>query len=137
MSDTELVRDPLDVAADEAAKMMTDWKDSRKTWNEFLDYLQREAEEAGRRKLLAMRIHAQFIGRDDQLPLIPGVVAEPKKPRAKSRRMMHENEAGEFRCPKCKAMAVIPNDMNVAARKRGIPCPTCNGAAAEEEAVTA
>ena len=129
--ENETERDPLEVAADEAAQLMADWKASEKSWPDFLTSLHLVAEEAGRRDLLAMRIHSQFLSRDGQLPLIPGVAAvaapEPRKPRAPSRRMMHTDVANPdvFECPVCHETEDVPAGASKSFRRRGIPCVTC------------
>ena len=120
-------RDPMDVAAEEADQVLANWKTSQLPWSGYLDSLQREAEEAGRRHLLAMRLQATFLNRDGsfQQPILPDDIREPRKPRAKRRVMMHVDDAGRFRCA-CGRTNEVPIGTADSARSRGIPCPVCN-----------
>lgn len=131
MSETELNRDPLDVAADEAAEIMA--MRGKASWANLVGVLQAQAETAQRRFLLAQRLQAAFAAEGGQLPLIPDVVAapEPTKPRAKRRQLMHEGQDATFVCQKCSKTLAIPNDTTDSARKRGVPCPKCNVTEAE------
>ena len=135
MSENEAVRDPLDVAADEVAELLAERKAGDVTWERLIESLAEKAQQAQRRYMLAQRMQAAFAVEGGQLPLIPGVVAgvvaEPTKPRAKRRVMMHDRLAGSFECPKCHETEPIPEGTNDAARKRGVPCPKCNEAAEE------
>lgn len=122
---TEQERDPLDLAADEAADVMGERE--KMPWSDFIEMLQHRAETSARRLGIAQRLQAAFAAEGGQLPLIPDAVPEPKRPRAPRRILMHAGElAGSFECPKCHETAPIPEDISDVARKRGIPCPKCN-----------
>lgn len=130
MSETEVMRDPLEVAADEAADVMGERE--KMNWTDFIEMLTQRAEKAARRLSIAQRLQAAFAADGGQLPLIPGAVAEPKKPRAKRRVMMHvPDEGGVFACPKCNTRLLIADGTSDVALRRGIPCPTCNEATEE------
>lgn len=123
MSDSEPGRDPLDVAADEAAEIMA--LRGKASWADLVGSLRYAAEKAQQRYQMAMRLEAAFAADGGQLPLFPEAVPVLRKPRAKGRRMMHD-DGGVFRCPKCKESAEIPKVISADARKRGVPCPKCN-----------
>jgi hypothetical protein len=119
-------RDPLDVAADEAAEIMTDRLNLSMGWSEYVAALGKAAEKSHRKHLLAQRLQAAFAADGGQLPLIPDArLQEPKHPRAKRRVLMHK-DGKCFICLKCHETAPVPDEMTEAARKRGIPCPRCN-----------
>ena len=131
MNETE--RDPLDVAAGLAEEIFGEWKKYARDWTTLLDALAKEAANAQSRLEMARRLQAALGG---QLPLIPGAVTvpEPRKPRAKSRRLMHSQRVGDvvkFVCPKCEYEVLDPGDLTTSQFKRGIPCPKCNEPAAD------
>jgi len=111
MSENEAVRDPLDVAADEVAELLAERKAGDVTWERLIESLAEKAQQAQRRYMLAQRMQAAFAGRV----------------------MMHDRLAGSFEYPKCHETEPIPEGTNDAARKRGVPCPKCNGPATDPE----
>ncbi len=135
MNETE--RDPLDVAADEAVEIMTDKQNLSMGWGEYVAALGKAAEKSQRKHHLALRLQQAFSA-GEQLPLFPGVavaVSEPRRPRARSRRMMHAGElAGSFMCPACLDTAPVPDGITDSARKRGVPCQRCNGLESRQDA---
>lgn len=141
MSETEVVRDPLDVIADEAADVIGERE--KMPWTDFIEMLQQRAAHAARRLEIAQRLQAAFAAEGGQLSLFPGVVAgvvaEPPKPRAKRRVLCHVIDAGDtggcegheadvrFKCQKCGHETDWIRMPTASAAKRGIPCPNCNG----------
>ena len=140
--ETETERDPLDVADDEMAELLAEKKAMGCSWKEFIRQLGQTAEAAQRRCLLAERLQAVIATDGVQLPLFTGVVPrfpgaamaapEPRKPR---RVMMHA-DGGFFRCQKCNESAEILSlaGMTDSTRKRGVPCPRCNGSESRQDA---
>ena len=122
-------RDPRDIAAEEAAAILEEWRETGKTWGVFFGEIVDVAVSVNRRHAAATRLDSWFSSEGGQLPLISDDVREPKRARAPRRVRMHaemRDEVDILVCPKCHTTAPVPAGMTEAARKRGIPCPRCN-----------
>lgn len=108
---------------DEMAGVLNVKRTSGLSWDEFAASCQRDVE-AAQRTLDRVRLWQRVILADGgQLPLIPDV-RRIRKPRAKSRTMLHVVD-GEFRCRKCGYSTGGAQGMDDAKKKRKIPCPRC------------
>lgn len=116
---------PDEAAAERIAAVFVAWNESGQPWAEYVAGLKKASEDTA----AAYQIAVTCVPPGGQLPLIPGtaVAAEPKKPRAKKRILMHA-VGDRLVCSKCGETIPVPDGMTASARKRGVPCPKCSPA---------